>query len=56
MRLGLAGIESNAPRPGRQPAISEALVQEIVRKTTQETPADATHWSIRSLAQVVGVT
>jgi transposase len=54
-RLGLAGIEADAPRPGRQPSISESLVQEIVRKTTQEKPADATHWSTRSLAKVVGV-
>jgi transposase len=55
VRLGLPGIEVDAPRPGRQPAISEAMVQEIVRKTTQEKPAGATHWSTRSLAKVVGV-
>jgi transposase len=54
-RLGLLGIERDAPRSGRLPTFSEELIQEIVRKTTQETPRDATHWSTRSLARAVGV-
>jgi transposase len=53
--LGLAGIEKDAPRSGRLPTISEDLVQEIVRKTTQEIPSNATHWSTRSMASAVGV-
>jgi transposase len=52
---GLAGIEKDAPRPGRKPKLTPAQVQEIVRKTTQETPAGATHWSTRSMARVAGV-
>jgi transposase len=55
VRLGLSGIEKDAPRSGRQRIYSEELVQEIVRKTTQETPPDATHWSTRSMAKAVGV-
>ena len=45
---GLAGIEKDAPRPGRKPQISAKRVQEIVRLTTHEKPADATHWSTRT--------
>jgi transposase len=52
---GLAGIEHDAPRPGRAPTISAETVQAIVRKTTQETPPDATHWSTRSMARVMDV-
>ena len=52
---GLAGIEKDAPRPGRKPKLSAARVQAIVRKTTQETPAHATHWSTRSMARAAGV-
>jgi transposase len=52
---GLAGIERDAPRPGRKPTIGEALVATIVRKTTQETPAGATQWSTRSMAREVGI-
>ena len=52
---GLAGIEKDAARPGRKPKLTPLQVQEIVRKTTQETPAGATHWSTRSMARAVGV-
>ena len=31
------------------------MVLEIVRKTTQELPANATHWSTRRMAKAVGV-
>ena len=46
----LAGLEKDAPRGGRPPKARQALVAEIVRKTTQEKPANATHWSTRTLA------
>jgi transposase len=52
---GLAGIEKDAPRPGRKPKLSAARVEEIVRKTTQQTPTQATHWSTRSMARASGV-
>ncbi len=50
-QLGLAGIEKDAPRPGRKPQISAKRVKQIVRMTTQEKPSDATHWSTRTMAQ-----
>jgi len=52
---GLAGIEKDAARPGRKPKLTPRQVQEIVRKTTQETPPGATHWSTRRMARAVGV-
>lgn len=55
VRFRIRGIEKDAPRPGRRPRFSQELVQEIVRKTTQDTPADATHWSTRRMAKVMGV-
>jgi len=51
----LAGIERDAPRPGRKPAIPQAVVRAILAKTTQETPEGATHWSTRMMAAEVGV-
>ena len=51
----LAGIEKDAPRPGRTPSIAPEVVEMIVSKTTQEKPASATHWSQRSMARAVGV-
>ncbi len=42
----LAGIEKDAPRA--------AVAAEVVRKTTQERPPNATHWSLSSMAKAVG--
>jgi transposase len=53
--LRLAGIENDAPRPGRTPAIPSATIESILRKTTREKPAAATHWSTRTMAKAVGV-
>jgi transposase len=52
---GIDGILKDAPRAGRRRSISDEMVREIVRKTTQETPGAGTHWSTRSLAKVMGL-
>jgi len=55
LKLGLAGLEKDASRPGRKPTITAAQVQEVVRKTTPEKPANATHWSTRTMAVAAGI-
>jgi transposase len=55
LRAGLAGLEKDAPRPGRTPSISPKLVQQVIRKTTQEKPENATHWSTRTMAAASGI-
>ena len=50
----LAGIEKDAPRGGRPPQARTRLAHTIIAKTTQEKPADATHWSTRTLAKALG--
>jgi transposase len=50
----LAGIEKDAPRGGRPPQAREQIAHEIIEKTIRETPADATHWSTRTLAKALG--
>lgn len=52
---GVDGILKDAPRAGRRRTISDEMVREIVRKTTQETPVAGTHWSTRTLAKVMGL-
>jgi len=52
---GFAGLEKDAPRPGRTPSMGPQRVEHIVRLTTQEKPPGATHWSTRTLAAAVGV-
>ncbi len=53
LQLGLKGLEKDAPRPGRTPAIDREMVAEVIRMTIEEKPAQATHWSTRSLAAVL---
>lgn len=55
LAAGIAGLEKDAPRSGRTPTITPARVQEVIRKTKQEKPANATHWSTRTMAAAVGV-
>ena len=50
----LASLEQDAPRPGHPPVARLQHEAEIIRKTTQEMPPDATHWSTRSMAKAVG--
>jgi transposase len=52
---GLAGIEKDAPRGGRRPTKRNKQARLIIKKTTKETPSNATHWSTRSLAKELGV-
>lgn len=52
---GGGGIEKDAPRSGRIPSISTRKRAGIVKKTTTETPPNATHWSRASMAAASGV-
>ncbi len=51
----VAGILKDAPRGGRTPTVRSIKEVEILRKTTQETPPNATNWSTRMMAKAVGV-
>jgi hypothetical protein len=42
--------------PGQPRTISDAQVEEVIVKTLESTPKDATHWSTRSMAAEVGLT
>src|SRR3954447_5889416 len=50
----IAGIEKDARRGGRPPKERQDLVRRIIEMTTQQKPANATHWSTRTLAEVLG--
>ena len=43
------------PRPGRPRTISDERVEEVIVRTLETTPRDATHWSTRSLAAELGL-
>ncbi|HEV7279399.1 MAG TPA: IS630 family transposase [Pirellulaceae bacterium] len=43
------------PRPGAPRTIDDDRVAEVVRKTIESTPKNATHWSTRSMARATGL-
>lgn len=52
---GIKALEMDAARPGRPRSISEARTAEVIHKTTQEKPFNATHWSTRTMAAEMGL-
>ena len=54
VRRGIDGLYDD-PRPGPPRRIDDAKIEEVVVKTLEETPTDATHWSTRSMAKTVGL-
>jgi transposase len=55
LQLGLNGLLKDAARPGRKPSISASVVSQVIEKTTQSKPANATHWSRSTMAREVGI-
>ena len=45
----------DAARPGRPRTVMDAQVEEVIVKTLESAPRDATHWSTRSMAAEVGL-
>lgn len=52
---GLEGVLEDAPRSGRKKIIDQQKEQAIVKATLQTKPANATHWSTRTMAATQGV-
>src|ERR1019366_9286904 len=52
---GVEGLIKGRPKPpGRKP-LSAAIKLAVVEKTVKERPANATHWSVRSMAEEMGI-
>ena len=43
------------PRPGPPRTITDAKVEEVIVRTLESAPPDATHWSTRSMAAAAGI-
>ncbi len=51
---GLDGL-LDEPRPGQPRKITDAQIEAVIARTLESKPADATHWSTRSMAQATGL-
>ena len=52
---GVPGILKDAPRPGRRKSIDLEVVKRVVEATLHTTPPEETHWSVRTMAKVQGL-
>jgi len=53
--VGVDGLLRDKTRPpGRKPLPAE-LKAKVLAKTARETPLDATHWSVRTMAKAMGI-
>ena len=55
LALGVDGLLKDASRPGRTPSISTQTITQVIEKTTQSKPANATQWSRSTMAQEAGI-
>src|SRR5271155_248524 len=46
---GVAGLERDATRPGRKPALGTTAIERVVNMTLNEKPPGGTHWSLRKM-------
>ena len=47
---------TDAPRPGAPRTIADKQVEDVITRTLETTPENATHWSTRSMAETTGLT
>ena len=52
---GVAGLLKDASRPPRRKPLTAGQIAEVVRLTLHTKPPNATHWSVRSMASVAGL-
>ena len=52
---GVEGLLRDKTRPGRKPPLAADKKLSVITKTTSERPANATHWSVRSMAKETGL-
>jgi transposase len=53
--LGIDGLRRDAFRPGRKKQIGPDQTKAVVQKTLEQRPANATHWSTRTMARATGL-
>ncbi len=55
MAAGIEGLRRDKTRPARKKPLSAEVKLKVLTKTANETPANATHWSTRSMAKEIGI-
>ena len=52
---GVEGLLRDKTRPARKKPLTAEIKLKVLTKTANETPANATHWSVRAMAKEIGI-
>ena len=52
---GITALQRDAPRSGKPRTITDQEVKKVVERTLHHKPANATHWSTRTMARAAGI-
>jgi transposase len=55
VEAGVEGLCRDKTRPPGKPPLAMEVVNRVLEKTMTQTPPDATHWSLRTMATAVGI-
>lgn len=55
LERGVSGLEKDRPRPGKPKTIPKSKEEAVLTLTRMTTPEGGTHWSVRTMAEVSGV-
>jgi transposase len=55
VEAGVEGLLRDKTRPSRVPPLDQSKVAEVIRRTLEVPPGEATHWTVRAMARVSGV-
>jgi transposase len=55
LACGIEGLRRDATRPGRMKPLGATVIKRVVDMTLHEKPQAGTHWSVRKLGKVVGL-
>ena len=55
VEAGVDGLLRDKTRPPGKKPLSAAVKRKVLTKTASETPSNATHWSVRSMAKAMGI-
>ena len=55
VEAGVAGLVKGRSKPPGKKPLAEEIRLKVVEKTVKERPANATHWSVRSMAAAMGI-
>ena len=55
VEAGVTGLVKGRTKPPGKKPITDAIKLKIIEKTVKERPANATHWSVRMMAEEIGI-